>query len=50
MSTTMCHLGNYSQKYNRTLNIDASNGHILGDDEAMSHWSREYEKGWSPEF
>jgi predicted dehydrogenase len=50
LSTTMCHLGNYSQKYGRTLNIDPSNGHIVGDDEAMSHWSREYEKGWSPEF
>jgi hypothetical protein len=46
----MCHLGNLSQKYDRTLNIDTTNGHIVGDDEAMSHWSREYEKGWSPEF
>jgi predicted dehydrogenase len=50
MSTTMCHLANYAQKYQRTLNLDPSNGHIVGDDEAMSHWSREYEKGWSPEF
>jgi predicted dehydrogenase len=50
LSTTMCHLGNYAQKYGRSLTIDPSNGHIVGDDEAMSNWSREYEKGWSPEF
>ncbi|MEE4216925.1 MAG: Gfo/Idh/MocA family oxidoreductase [Xanthomonadales bacterium] len=50
LSTTMCHLGNIAQKYDRTLNIDPATGHILGDDEAMSMWSREYEKGWSPEF
>jgi hypothetical protein len=46
----MCHLGNLSQKYGRTLTIDPANGHIKDDDEAMGHWSREYEKGWSPEF
>ena len=50
LSTTLCHLGNYAQRYGRTLTLDPANGHILGDEEAMSHWSREYEDGWSPEF
>ena len=50
LSTTMCHLGNISQKYGRTLTIDPANGHIVGDDEAMSHWGREYQEGWSPEL
>ena len=50
LSTTMCHLANIAQKYDRTLHIDPATGHIKGDDEAMSMWSREYEKGWSPEF
>ena len=50
LSTTLCHLGNLSQKFNRTLHIDPATGHIKGDDEAMSMWGREYEAGWSPEF
>lgn len=49
-STLMCHLGNLSQKFGRVLNIDPSNGHIMGDKEAMGHWSRDYESGWSPEL
>ena len=47
---TLCHLGNLAQKFGRTLNIDPANGRILGDDEAMAMWGREYERGWSPEF
>ena len=50
LSTTMCHLGNISQKFNRTLDIDPTTGHIIGDGEAMAMWGREYEEGWSPEF
>ena len=50
LSTSMCHLGNISQKFNRTLDIDPATGHIVGDDEAMAMWGREYEEGWSPEF
>jgi predicted dehydrogenase len=50
LSTSMCHLGNLAQKFGRTLDIDPATGHILGDDEAMAMWGREYERGWSPEF
>ena len=47
-TSTLCHLGNYSQKVGRTLRINKENGHILGDDEAMQLWSRVYEPGWEP--
>lgn len=42
------HLGNISQYVGRTLNIDESNGRIIGDSEAMSYWKRSYEPGWEP--
>jgi len=47
-STLMCHLGNISQRVGRTLKCDGKNGHILDDKEAMSMWSREYNKKWEP--
>jgi predicted dehydrogenase len=47
-STLWMQLGNISQRVGHTLNIDPSNGHIVGDDEAMKLWSREYENGWEP--
>jgi predicted dehydrogenase len=48
VSVTMLLLSNVAWKYNRTLRLDTSNGHILGDAEAMTMWRREYEKGWEP--
>jgi predicted dehydrogenase len=48
-SVTMLHLGNISQRVGRTLNCSASDGHIVGDDEAMKLWQREYEPGWAPD-
>ncbi len=47
-STLMCHLGNISYRVGRTLNCDASNGHIKDDEEAMQYWGREYRPGWEP--
>ena len=47
-STLLCHLGNIAHRTGRTLNCDPQNGHILGDDEAMQLWRREYEPGWEP--
>ena len=44
----LCHLGNIAQWTGRALRIDPTNGHILGDDAAMAHWSREYAPGWAP--
>jgi predicted dehydrogenase len=47
-STLMCHLGNIAHRTGRALTCDGSNGHIVGDDEAMKLWKREYEPGWEP--
>ena len=47
-STLLCHLGNISHRVKRTLNCDAKNGHIVGDDDAMGFWARDYEPGWEP--
>ena len=47
-STLLCHLGNIAWRTGRTLNCSATDGRILGDDDAMKHWGREYEPGWEP--
>jgi predicted dehydrogenase len=47
-SVAMLHLGNISQRVGRTLNCSASDGHIVGDDDAMKLWKRTYEPGWEP--
>ena len=47
-STLLCHLGNIAHRTGRTLNCDATNGHILDDQGAMAYWQREYEPGWEP--
>lgn len=45
-STLLMQLGNIAQRVNKSLEIDPSNGHILGNEEALKYWSRSYEKGW----
>ena len=42
------HLGNIAQRVGRSLDCDATNGHILRDEEAMRLWRRDYEPGWEP--
>ena len=48
ISVTMLLLSNIAWKTHRTLRLDTKNAHILGDEEAMKMWRREYEKGWEP--
>jgi hypothetical protein len=49
-STLLCHLGNIAQRTGRQLQIDPSNGHILGDAEAQQLWGREaYRDGFNPQ-
>jgi predicted dehydrogenase len=48
ISTSLCHLGNISQKLERTLKVNPKNGKILDDDEAARMSSRQYEPGWEP--
>lgn len=44
----LCHLGTIAQQTGRTLHIDPKSGHIIGDADAATHWSRSYEPGWAP--
>jgi hypothetical protein len=44
----MLQLSNIAWEVNRELEIDAGDGHILHDPEALSMWGRTYEKGWEP--
>ena len=47
-STLWVQLGNIAQRVGHTVNIDQSNGHIVGDNEAMKLWRRQYQPGWEP--
>ena len=47
-SILLCHLANIAQRTGRTLHCDATNGHILNDNDAMKLWRRTYEAGWEP--
>ena len=44
----LCHLGTIAHQTGRKLTIDPATGHIVGDKDAMSRWSRTYEKNWAP--
>ena len=48
ISTSLCHLGNISQKLGRTLKVNPKTGKILDDVEATRMSSRQYEPGWEP--
>jgi predicted dehydrogenase len=48
VAVTMLQLSNIAWEVNRELHIDAKDGHIKNDAEAMKFWGREYEKGWAP--
>jgi len=48
ISVTVLQLSNIAWEVNRELHLDAANGKINNDAEAMKLWDREYEKGWAP--
>jgi predicted dehydrogenase len=48
VAVTMLQLSNIAWEVQRELKLDASNGKIVGDADAMKGWGREYEKGWEP--
>ncbi|HEY3220402.1 MAG TPA: Gfo/Idh/MocA family oxidoreductase [Gemmatimonadales bacterium] len=47
-SVLLCHLGNIAQWTGRALRTDPQSGRILGDEQAMRFWQREYAPGWAP--
>jgi predicted dehydrogenase len=47
-STLLCQLGNIALRSGGMLNIDPSNGHIIGNADAQKLWGRAYEPGWKP--
>jgi predicted dehydrogenase len=48
VSVTMLQLSNIAWENKRELHIDAKDGQIQRDPEAMKGWERAYEKGWAP--
>jgi predicted dehydrogenase len=48
VSVTMLQLSNIAWEVNRELQLDAKEGRIQGDAQAMKMWGRDYEKGWAP--
>lgn len=50
VAVTMLQLSNIAWEVNRELHLDAKDGKIQGDAEAMKMWGREYEHGWAPHF
>jgi predicted dehydrogenase len=50
VAVTMLQLTNIAWFVHRELNLDASDGKIQNDAEAMKHWDREYQPGWEPKL
>jgi predicted dehydrogenase len=48
VAVTMLQLSNIAWETNRQLRLDAKDGKILNDPDAMKLWQRDYEKGWAP--
>jgi predicted dehydrogenase len=48
IAVTMLQLSNIGWEVNRELRLDAKDGRIREDSEAMKMWGREYERGWEP--
>jgi predicted dehydrogenase len=48
ISVTMLQISNIAWEVNRELHLDAQDGRIQGDPDAMKMWGREYENGWAP--
>jgi len=49
VAVTMLQVSNIAWDVKRELSLDANDGRIQGDAEAMKMWGRDYEKGWAPQ-
>jgi predicted dehydrogenase len=47
-SVMLCHLGNIAQYTGRKLRTERNTGRIVGDQDAMTYWQRDYAPGWAP--
>ncbi|MGH7140637.1 MAG: gfo/Idh/MocA family oxidoreductase, partial [Pirellulales bacterium] len=47
-STQLCHLGNIAYRTGRTVRFDPQAKRIVGDEEQLALWGREYRPGWEP--
>jgi hypothetical protein len=48
VAVTMLQLSNVAWFVQRALHLDAKDGKIKDDADAMKMWGREYESGWAP--
>lgn len=48
VAVTMLQLSNIAWDVGRELHLNAKDGRIVNDAEAMKMWTREYEPGWAP--
>jgi predicted dehydrogenase len=50
VAVTMLQLSNIAWQTQRVLTLDAADGKIKNDREAMAYWGRKYEPGWEPKL
>ena len=48
VAVTMLQLSNVAWEVNRELRLNAADGKIVNDADAMKLWGRDYESGWAP--
>jgi predicted dehydrogenase len=47
-SALLCHLGTIAHRTDRVLHTRPEDGHIVGNDDAVALWTKEYRPGWRP--
>ena len=49
-STQLVQFSNIAMRVGHSIQINPSNGFIIGDPEAQKYWGRDYEPGWEPKI